>query len=145
MLICYDMVFPESARCLALGGADIIFHPTLGGAAIGDEDISRAAFRTRAVDNFVYIVVSQRYAGSLIISPKGKILSRVRDRTISSSPKSTHSAAATGVTRIITSRICGPVLPRTQYRRLRHSDRSKPTCSCQGAGHHHSRRSESNI
>ena len=74
MLICYDMVFPESARCLALGGADIIFHPTLGGAAIGDEDISRAAFRTRAVDNFVYIVVSQRGAGSLIISPKGKIL-----------------------------------------------------------------------
>ena len=74
MLICYDMVFPESARCLALGGADIIFHPTLGGAAIGDEDISRAAFRTRAVDNFVYIVVSQRGAGSMIISPQGKVL-----------------------------------------------------------------------
>ena len=33
MLICYDMVFPEAARCLALGGADVIFHPTLGGAA----------------------------------------------------------------------------------------------------------------
>jgi 5-aminopentanamidase len=74
MLICYDMVFPESARCLALGGADIIFHPTLGGAAIGDEDISRAAFRTRAVDNFVYVVVSQRGSGSMIISPQGKIL-----------------------------------------------------------------------
>ena len=74
MLICYDMVFPESARCLALGGADIIFHPTLGGAAIGDEDISRAAFRTRAVDNFVYIVVSQRGSGSMIISPQGKVL-----------------------------------------------------------------------
>ena len=60
MLICYDMVFPETARCLALGGADLIFHPTLGGAAIGDDDISRAAFRTRAVENFVYIVVAQR-------------------------------------------------------------------------------------
>jgi predicted amidohydrolase len=61
MLICYDMVFPEAPRCLALGGADIIFHPTLGGAAIGDDDINRAAFRTRAVENFVYLVISQRF------------------------------------------------------------------------------------
>jgi predicted amidohydrolase len=74
MLICYDMVFPEAARCLALGGADIVFHPTLGGAAIGDGDISRAAFRTRAVENFVYIVVSQRSHGSMIVSPKGKVI-----------------------------------------------------------------------
>src|SRR5262249_50075550 len=50
MLICYDMVFPEAARCLALGGADVVFHPTLGGAAIGDDDISLAAFRTRAAE-----------------------------------------------------------------------------------------------
>jgi predicted amidohydrolase len=74
MLICYDMVFPESARCLALGGADIVFHPTLGGAAIGDDDISRAAFRTRAAENFVYVVVSQRGGGSMIISPRGDVL-----------------------------------------------------------------------
>ncbi len=74
MLICYDMVFPEAPRCLALAGADIVFHPTLGGAAYGDEDISRAAFRTRAVENFVYVVVSQRGSGSMIISPQGKIL-----------------------------------------------------------------------
>lgn len=74
MLICYEMVFPEAARCLALGGADILFHLTLGGAAIGDEDISRAAFRTRAVENFLYIVVSQRGHGSMILSPQGKIL-----------------------------------------------------------------------
>jgi predicted amidohydrolase len=46
LLICYDMVFPEAPRCLALAGADIIFHLTLGGAAIGDGDISLAAFRT---------------------------------------------------------------------------------------------------
>ena len=74
MLICYDMVFPEAARCLALGGADIVFHPTLGGAAIGDDELSRAAFRTRAVENFVYLVVSWRGGGSMIISPQGKIL-----------------------------------------------------------------------
>src|SRR5262245_22818249 len=74
MLICYDMVFPEAPRCLALEGADVIFNPTPGGAAVGDDDISRAAFRTRAVDNFVYVVVSQRGNGSMIISPRGKIL-----------------------------------------------------------------------
>ncbi len=74
MLICYDMVFPEAPRCLALAGADIIFHPTLGGAAIGDDDISRAAFRTRAVENFVYLVVSERGSGTMIVSPQGKIL-----------------------------------------------------------------------
>jgi predicted amidohydrolase len=74
MLICYDMVFPEAARCLALGGADIIFHPTLGGAAIGDDDISLAAFRTRAAENFVYLVVAMRGQGSMILSPQGKVL-----------------------------------------------------------------------
>jgi predicted amidohydrolase len=74
LLICYEMVFPEAPRCLALGGADIIFHLTLGGAAIGDGDISRAAFRTRAVENFVYLVVSQRGSGSMIISPRGDVL-----------------------------------------------------------------------
>ena len=74
MLICYDMVMPEAARCLALGGADIIVHPTLGGAAFGGNGISRAAFRTRAAENFVYLVVSQRGSGSMVISPKGEVL-----------------------------------------------------------------------
>jgi predicted amidohydrolase len=74
MLICYDMVFPEAARCLALGGADVVFHPTLGGAAIGDDDISLAAFRTRAAENFVYLVVAMRGHGSMVISPRGKVL-----------------------------------------------------------------------
>src|SRR5258708_3230195 len=74
MLICYDMVFPEAPRCLALAGAGIIFHPPPGGAAIGDNDISRAAFRTRAVENFVYLVVSERGSGSLMVSPQGKVL-----------------------------------------------------------------------
>jgi len=83
MLICYDMVFPETARCLALGGADIIFNPTVGGAAFGNADISRAAFRTRAVENFVYIVVSWggwgTETGSLIISPHGDIIAEEKE------------------------------------------------------------------
>ena len=68
------MVFPEAARCLALRGADVVFHPTLGGAAFGDGDISLAAFRTRAAENFIYLVVAMRGSGSMIISPRGKVL-----------------------------------------------------------------------
>jgi predicted amidohydrolase len=66
MLICYDMVFPEPARCLALNGADIIFVVTMG------------AFRTRAVENYCYLAVSwgggNARTGSMIISPRGDIL-----------------------------------------------------------------------
>jgi predicted amidohydrolase len=80
MLICYDMVFPEAMRCLALRGADIVFHPTLGGAAVGDGEIALAASRTRAVENFVYLVVSMRGAGSMIISPKGKVLATAEEQ-----------------------------------------------------------------
>ncbi|QDV37751.1 carbon-nitrogen hydrolase family protein [Tautonia plasticadhaerens] len=74
MLICYDMIFPEAARCLALQGADVVVHPTLGGAAFGDDDISLAAFRTRAAENFVYLVVAMRGQGSMVISPRGRVL-----------------------------------------------------------------------
>ena len=79
MLICYDMVFPEATRCLALKGADVVFHPTLGGAAFGDDDISLAAFRTRAVDNFLYLVVAMRGQGSMIVSPQGKVIAQTKE------------------------------------------------------------------
>jgi predicted amidohydrolase len=76
MLICYDLVFPETARCLALAGADIIFFPTMGGAAVGDDDIGLQALRVRAAENHVYLVVAFRGSGSMIISPRGKILAQ---------------------------------------------------------------------
>lgn len=78
MLICYDMVFPEATRCLALLGADIAFVPTMGGAAMGDEETSLAAFRTRAVDNFLWLVIAKRGGGSMIISPKGKVVAEAQ-------------------------------------------------------------------
>jgi carbon-nitrogen hydrolase len=76
MLICYDMVMPETSRALALRGAEVIFIPTMGGAAIGDEEIGLAAMRVRAVDNFVWLVVAQRGGGAMVISPQGKIVAR---------------------------------------------------------------------
>jgi predicted amidohydrolase len=75
MLICSDMIFPESARALALASADIIFDPALGGAVYsGDRGLQRAAFRVRAVENFLYLVVAMRGHGAMIISPKGEVL-----------------------------------------------------------------------
>jgi predicted amidohydrolase len=76
MLICYDLVIPETARCLALQGADIIFFPTMGGAAIGNDDIGVQALRVRAAENFIWLVVAQRGSGAMIISPQGKIIAR---------------------------------------------------------------------
>jgi predicted amidohydrolase/acetyl esterase/lipase len=76
MLICYDLVVPETARCLALAGADIIFFPTMGGAAIGDDDIGVQALRVRAAENFIWLVVAHRGSGAMIISPQGKIVAR---------------------------------------------------------------------
>jgi predicted amidohydrolase len=76
LLICYDLVVPETARCLALQGADIIFFPTMGGAAIGDDDIGVQALRVRAAENFIWLVVAQRGSGAMIISPQGKIVAQ---------------------------------------------------------------------
>ncbi len=74
MCICYDMTFPETTRALALGGADIVFHLTMGGASMAKGDASLAAFRTRATDNFIYVVVAFRSGGSMVISPQGEVI-----------------------------------------------------------------------
>jgi predicted amidohydrolase len=71
-----DLVVPETARCLALQGADIIFFPTMGGAAIGDDDIGMQALRVRAAENFIWLVVAQRGSGAMVISPQGKIVAQ---------------------------------------------------------------------
>ncbi|HEU0038158.1 MAG TPA: nitrilase-related carbon-nitrogen hydrolase [Verrucomicrobiae bacterium] len=76
LLICYDLVVPETARCLALQGADIIFFSTMSGAAIGDDDIGVQALRVRAAENFIWLVVAQRGSGAMIISPQGKIVAK---------------------------------------------------------------------
>lgn len=76
LTICYDLVMPETARCLALAGADILFFPTMGGAAVGDDDIGLQALRVRAAENQVWLAVAFRGSGAMIISPRGKIIAR---------------------------------------------------------------------
>jgi N-carbamoylputrescine amidase len=86
ILICYDRHFPEAARVLALGGADILFVPT----ATWREPMRWAwelELRAHAFANAYYVCgvnkvsleeggsPTNRYFGcSLIVSPRGEIV-----------------------------------------------------------------------
>lgn len=77
LCICYDMMFPETIRCLALQGAEVIFHPTFGYGWY--DGIGEATLRTRANDNSVFIVTSKnaRFNGagkSSVIDSWGHVL-----------------------------------------------------------------------
>jgi predicted amidohydrolase len=70
ILICYDCMFPEAARTLALKGADLIFAPSRIGYTSLDQWI--LYLRTRALENRVPIIApnvfgSPRYAGGTVI------------------------------------------------------------------------------
>jgi predicted amidohydrolase len=81
---CYDMIFPETCRILALRGADIIIHQTqgwgTGGKAFDDSAVGEAFMRVRAAENSVYLVVAKVIQGSggdggrsLIVDNYGRI------------------------------------------------------------------------
>ena len=76
--ICYDIDFPEGARCLALNGADVILHPTVGYAFPDEEEVvGEARLRTRATDNSVALVYSNfgpSVGRSAIYAPNGNQL-----------------------------------------------------------------------
>lgn len=73
--ICYDIDFPEGCRCLALNGADIILHPTVGYNFPDEEEVvAEARLRTRATDSSVTLVYSNfgpTVGRSAIYTPKG--------------------------------------------------------------------------
>jgi len=90
VLICWDQWFPESARIMALKGAEILFYPS----AIGSDchDHWETVMRGHAAANIMPLVCSNRIgreAGSLgevtyfgqafIAGPKGQILERADD------------------------------------------------------------------
>lgn len=83
VMICWDMHFPEAARCLALGGAEIIFWPTM----YGNKETASTFMKARAMEDKVYMV-SADYVQSRgnhvgftgVINPKGGIVAE-NDRT----------------------------------------------------------------
>jgi predicted amidohydrolase len=62
---CYDILFPEHCRTLALKGADIIIHQTQGFGMSGKSGIQtgEAFIRVRAAENSVYMVVAKNVFG----------------------------------------------------------------------------------
>ena len=68
-LTCYDINFPEMARCLALNGAEILLHPTSEGRApflLEDRGGWEIGKRSRAYENLAYVISANqgRFLGS---------------------------------------------------------------------------------
>ncbi len=85
MMICFDWIFPESARTLALMGADLILHP-----ANLVLHYSQRAMYARAVENGVYTATVNRVGeetlgdctlcfqgGSIVYSHRGRTVRRL--------------------------------------------------------------------
>lgn len=85
MLVCFDHLFPEAARTLALKGAQVICHP----ANLVLPGLGREVVRIRAAENRVFFATANRFgverrAGveigftgeSQIVGPKGEVLVR---------------------------------------------------------------------
>jgi predicted amidohydrolase len=81
LAICYDIRFPESARCLALAGADIIAQPSVWPDTV--DIIANHMVRVRAAENHVFLVAVTRgdseagiqfRGNSQIIDPRGDVL-----------------------------------------------------------------------
>lgn len=82
MHICYDILFPESARIMTLLGADIVVLPT--NFPHGRGETLNCVARARAIENKVHVVLSDRvgsergfaFAGlSNIVNATGEVLS----------------------------------------------------------------------
>lgn len=88
--ICWDQWFPESARCMALLGAEILFYPTAIGTEpilpIDSEDHWQRCMQGHAAANIIPLVASNRigtekdgdssmtfYGSSFIAGPTGEI------------------------------------------------------------------------
>ncbi len=96
--ICWDQWFPETARCLVLQGAEILFYPTaIGSEPVNPENDTRNHWRTcmqgHSGTNMVPVVASNRtgveaidnssitfYGSSFITDNKGALVKRM-DRT----------------------------------------------------------------
>ena len=88
LLVCFDHMFPEAARTLALKGAEVICHPS----NLVLPKLGQLTTRVRAVENKVYWILANRYGTerkkdkeltytgkSQIISPDGAILASAEE------------------------------------------------------------------
>lgn len=76
MLICWDIVFPETVAALALKGAELIVQPTFG----HDGESADITARSRALDWAVPLAISMWGRSSCIIDAGGAVVSRSGSR-----------------------------------------------------------------
>jgi predicted amidohydrolase len=83
IMICYDMGFPEVARILTLGGAELLLAPSAWCAQ--DEDVWDINTACRALENGTHLVAVNRwgqegdlplFGGSKLIGPRGQTLAQ---------------------------------------------------------------------
>ncbi len=70
-LICYDRRLPETARVLAIGGAQILLVPAWGSY----NELNDALMRTRAFENGVWVAFVHPHR-VLLIDPRGKVVAQ---------------------------------------------------------------------
>ena len=87
IMLCYDTFFPESARCLALGGAELILVPF--GASDTEKSVWREMMITRAFENGAFLAACNSVGAvpmtdgdtfvmggrSVIVDPLGQVVS----------------------------------------------------------------------
>ena len=89
LLVCFDWIFPEVSRTLALGGAHILCHPSNLVLPFAQD-----AMKTRCIENRVFAVTANRIGsehrgsvsltftgGSQIVNPAGEVLASAGDRS----------------------------------------------------------------
>lgn len=89
MLICFDWIFPEASRVLALRGAHILCH-----SANLVLPWAQEAMKTRCIENQVFAITANRIGterrgtlnltftgGSQILNPRGEVLASAGDRS----------------------------------------------------------------
>ncbi|MDR6550080.1 carbon-nitrogen hydrolase family protein [Paenibacillus qinlingensis] len=81
IMICFDNYFPESARILALRGAELILFPLFGDTLNPQWEIK---LRARAIDNSVYVATCHLHADpgtsfTGMVSPTGEIIAKVEN------------------------------------------------------------------
>jgi predicted amidohydrolase len=79
LMTCYDLRFPELARALVDGGAELLVVPAAWVAGERKVDHWRTLLRARAIENTVYVAAAgqpgPRYCGhSMIVGPDGDVL-----------------------------------------------------------------------
>jgi beta-ureidopropionase len=89
LLICYDRHFPEAARILGLGGADIVFVPTV--TSVMTRHLWDLELRAHAATNIYYVCGVNKvgvdvggstrvhFGASLIANPRGEIIAQASD------------------------------------------------------------------